>query len=94
MYTLNDLSITKQLHYVNKFADRINDAKNLHDNMKDVECMIYVCKDDSEGGAGWECYYYLVHPERRIIFWLEDFNARPTLIEIDGVDSDTHISEQ
>lgn len=78
---------------VEDFARQINQAKALQVAMPDdVECMIHIDVDDEDGSTP-ECYYYLVHPQKRILFWMNEFNAGKYLIDIEGVTEPTHISE-
>jgi hypothetical protein len=49
-------------------------------------------RDDYEEG-GFKCYYYLVDPSNRILFWLDDFDATLMLWEVDGATELSHIRE-
>ena len=84
----------KALNTVEDFARQINEAKALQEEtMPDnVECMIHIDVDE-EDGVTPECYYYLVHPQKRILFWMNEFNAGDYLVEIEGVTEPTHISK-
>jgi hypothetical protein len=46
-------------------------------------------EDDEE--TSFECYYYLVDPSNRVLFWLNDFDATAMLGEIDGATELSHI---
>lgn len=80
---------------MNRFADMINLAKDCQQKElmpDDVECMIMADKDEDEPGT-YECYYYLVHPRKRILFWMNDFDAGTHLVDIEGVNSPLHLSK-
>lgn len=82
------------LNLVEDFARQINQAKALQEDAMphDVECMIHIDVDEDDGVTP-ECYYYLVHPKKRILFWMNEFNAGKYLIDIEGVTEPTHMSE-
>lgn len=83
------------LDQINRFADLINLAKDCQHKelMPDnVECMIMVDEDEDEPGT-YECYYYLVHPQKQILFWMNNFDAAQYIIDIDGVESPAHFSK-
>jgi hypothetical protein len=56
----------------------------------DVECVLHLGRNDE--GTAYECYYYLVDHENRILFWMNDFIADDMIGEIDGVTDARHIS--
>ena len=94
MYTMANLFDENSLDIVENFARQINQAKALQEEEmpNDVECMIHIDVDEDDGMTP-ECYYYLVHPQKRILFWMNSFNAGKFLIEIEGVTQPTHISK-
>lgn len=94
MYTSADLYNKESLNAVEAFADQINQAKSLQEEEMptDVECMIHIDVDEDEEERTLECYYYLVHPKKRILFWMNEFNAGKFMIDIEGVTDPTHIS--
>jgi hypothetical protein len=62
----------------------------------DVELMVHVTWDEDEDEDKTlrrVCYYYLVHPGKRTIFWLNAFDAAAHLIELDGVNEPSHLSQ-
>ena len=81
------------LDTVEDFAKQINQAKALQEDAMphDVECMIHIDADEVDGSP--ECYYYLVHPQKRILFWMNQFDAGEYLIDIEGVTQPTHLSK-
>lgn len=58
----------------------------------DVECVVSIGEDDEDKHTH-ECYYYLVHPKNRTLFWLNRFDAGEYMIDIPGVNEPSHISE-
>lgn len=93
MYTAANLDDEESLNAVEEFADIINKAKSLQEGMPaDVECMIHLDVDEDEEET-FECFYYLVHPQNRILFWMNEFSAGKYMIDIDGVTQLSHLSE-
>lgn len=80
---------------VERFADLINEARNMQDQdciPADVECVMHLDKDEDDDNKP-ECYYYLVHPKKRLLFWLNEFNAGTYMIDLEGVKEPTHLSK-
>lgn len=96
------LDISKRAQVMH-FAQLLNEEKARESELdrnycisSDVECMINI-EDRKVGSEGEvvpsECYYYFVKPEKRVIFWLTEFNAASSMIDICGVSHKTHLSE-
>lgn len=84
------------LEETERFADLINEAKAMQDKElmpDDVECMLFVDEDEDDPGT-YECFYYFAHPQKRILFWMNKFDAGRFMIDIQGVNDPRHISKR
>lgn len=84
MYTLENLFEQDKLRSVNRFVGRLKDvaastAPDLPDNVE-LSVMLDV-KPDDLGNTVTQCFYYLAHPNGRLVFWLNHMpygNIEPT----------------
>jgi hypothetical protein len=87
----------EELEAVERFVKLIQTAMADYSDIipNDVELMVHASWDEDEDNMGQpECYYYLVHPQKRTLFWLNSFDAAKYLIEFEGVDEPSHMSER
>jgi hypothetical protein len=81
------------LENISVFLENIKLAKQEHASempLGDVECVLHLGRNDED--TAYECYYYLVDHENRILFWMNNFTADEMIGEIDGVTDARHIS--
>jgi hypothetical protein len=92
-YTMSNMfnqDIRKAVEY---FTAKINQEQAVLRNQlpKDMERMVHVEVED-EDDKMYECFYYCIDPERRILFWLNDYDANTYLFDFPGVSEPSHIS--
>jgi hypothetical protein len=94
-YTPTNLYNPQLLSEMQGFLETIEAAKDKHTEEipLNTETVLMVSWEDDELKTSFECYYYLVDQENRILFWLNDFDATDMLKEIDGATELSHIRE-
>lgn len=81
------------LKAVEKFARHIESARATRHStaLKEVECVVFVRPRESDKIP--ECYYYMINHSKRLIFWMNEFDAGKYLLHVDGVTEAAHLSK-
>jgi hypothetical protein len=68
-------------------------SEHIEEIPSDTETVLMLGWEDDKLQTGVECYYYLLDPNKRMLFWLNEFDATEMLEEIDGATDLSHIRE-